>query len=58
MDLYIHSPMRIDGVVLSLSTGKTLPFTFIYFRGKNNVMNLLTFMIKIKYMFLKLPEIK
>jgi hypothetical protein len=29
MDLYIHSPIRLHGVVLNkLSTGTTLPFTF------------------------------
>jgi hypothetical protein len=30
MDLYIHSPIRLHGVVLNyLSTGTTLPFTVV-----------------------------
>jgi hypothetical protein len=31
MDLYIHSPIRLHGVVLNqLSTGVILPFTLLY----------------------------
>jgi hypothetical protein len=51
MYLFIHSPIRLRGVMLNyLSTGKTLPFTaernFLLFRGgslqRSNVTDVVT----------------